>query len=139
MDRMVGKNAYKLKLPNAMSRIHPVFNVVKLKAVPKDPIVGCRRRSPPEPVIVDGEQEYEVDEILDSRLRNAKLQFLVSWKGYGREENSWVSERDLHAPELIDSFYQRNPDAPRYVRILQRNFTRSFSPRRGGDVRGRPL
>ena len=139
MERMVGKNAYKLKLPIAMSRIHPVFNVVKLKPAPEDPIVGRRRRSPPEPVIVDGEQEYEVDEILDSRLRNTKLQFLVSWKGYGREENSWVSEQDLHAPELVTAFFRRNPNAPRHIRILQRHFARTLTPKRGGDVRGRPF
>ena len=36
----VGTHTYQLKLPQLMSRIHPVFHVVKLMPVPPDPIVG---------------------------------------------------------------------------------------------------
>ena len=36
----VGRNAYRLKLPTSMTRIHPVLNVVKLLPVPDDPIPG---------------------------------------------------------------------------------------------------
>jgi len=48
--------------------------------------------------VIGGEQHYEVESILDSRLRAGKLEFLVNWKGYGYEENSWVSEHDINAP-----------------------------------------
>src|SRR3979490_3374397 len=44
----VGKHSYKLQLPLSMSRLHPVFNVVKLIPAPKDPIPG-RRAKPPHP------------------------------------------------------------------------------------------
>jgi len=47
--------------------------------------------------VIGGEQHYEVESILDSRLRARKLEFLVNWKGYGYEENSWVSECDINA------------------------------------------
>ena len=70
-----------------MSRIHPVFNVVKLKAASEDPI-GHHNAPPPEPMLVEGEMEYKVEEVLDSHFRYGWLEFLVSWKGYGREENS---------------------------------------------------
>jgi len=40
--------------------------------------------------VIGGEQHYEVESIPDSRLRAGKLEFLVNWKGYGYEENSWV-------------------------------------------------
>ena len=39
------------------------------------------------PVEVEGEEEYVVEEILDSRLRHNKLEFLVKWKGYTNENN----------------------------------------------------
>ena len=135
--KKVGTHAYKLKLPPSMSRLHPVFNVVKLKPAPQDPI-GRRTRPPPDPVLVDGEKEYEVEKILDSRFRYRRMEFLVAWKGYGIEERSWVAEKDLHAPELVAEFYKRNPGAPRRIGCLPRTLARSLVPRKGGDVRGRP-
>jgi hypothetical protein len=68
MIKAVGKNAYQLKLLNSMHRIHPVFHVVKLLPAPEDPILGQRALPPPEPEIVDGNLEYELEAILDSRI-----------------------------------------------------------------------
>jgi hypothetical protein len=95
-----------------MSHIHPVFHVVKLKPAPEDPIVGRHANPLPDPVLVDGEEEYEVEEIMNSWFFSHRLQFLVTWKGYQREEWSWVNKKDLHAPELVEAFYQKNPGAP---------------------------
>jgi hypothetical protein len=108
----VGTHAYELRLLPSMSRIHPVFHVIKLKPAPEDPIAGRCVNPPPDPVLVDGEEEYEVEEIMNSRFFSHKLQFLVAWKGYRQEEWSWVNEKDLHAPELIEAFYQKNPGVP---------------------------
>ena len=58
--------AYRLKLPPAMKKLHPVFNVVKLSAAPTNLIPGRRPEPPPPPIIVDREKEWEVEEILDS-------------------------------------------------------------------------
>ena len=41
-----------------------------------------------------------------------QLQFLVKWEGYGYEENSWVSESDIVAPDKIREFYNAHPGAP---------------------------
>jgi len=87
----VGSHTYHLQLPPSMSSIHPVFHVVKLMLVPEDPI-GQQVCSPPAPTVIGGKQYYEVESILNSRLRAGKLEFLVNWKGYGYKENSWVSE-----------------------------------------------
>jgi Chromo (CHRromatin Organisation MOdifier) domain len=48
--------------------------------------------------IIDGEPEYEVEAVLDSRLCQRKLQFLVSWKGYAYEEHSWVNDEKTSMP-----------------------------------------
>jgi hypothetical protein len=136
--RSVGNNAYRLKLPPSMKRLHPVFNVVKLKKAPEDPIPGRRAEPPPEPELIDGELEYELEAIMDSRFHYRKLQFLVSWKGYGREEWQWVDERNVTAPELIEEFYKNNPGAPRRILCTTQEFARTLRPRNGGDVRGRP-
>jgi hypothetical protein len=116
--RPVGSHAYRLKLPQSMSRLHPVFHVVKLMPAPPDPIEGRRTRPPPPPEIVGGEERYEVEEIIDSRMRGRRLQYLVRWKGYGREENSWISEGDLDAPDLIADFHGAHPTAPKHINAL---------------------
>jgi hypothetical protein len=59
----VGSHAYRLKLPQSMSRLHPVFHVVKLMPAPPDPIEGRRARPPPLPEIVGGEERYEGEEV----------------------------------------------------------------------------
>jgi hypothetical protein len=145
VERAVGKNAYRLKLPFSMRRLHPVFNVVKLLRAPVDPIPGRRSEPPPDPEIIDGEPEYEVADILDSRRFRGKLQFLVSWKGYGYEENTWSDEKDVHAPDLIREFYRKHPGAPRRIRAVHfgklpfKPARAVTSPRWGSDVRGTPV
>jgi hypothetical protein len=113
--------------------------VVKLKAAPEDPIVGRHAQPPPEPEMVDGEEEYEVEAVKDSRLWYGKLEFLITWKGYGREAWTWEREEDVHAPELVSAFYQANPDAPRRILSRPQEHTRTRAPRRGGNVRGGPV
>ena len=102
-----------------MRRLHPVFNVVKLSPAPDDRIVGRRRNPPPPLELVDGEEEYIVEEILNSRIFRRKLQYLVEWEGYGIEGNTWkYSENLAHAPEKVTEFHTRNLGAPRHIRAL---------------------
>jgi hypothetical protein len=68
VEHCVRPNAYRLQLPHSMSRLHLVFPVVKLMPAPADPIPGQRSYPPPNPVLVDGEEHYEVEAILDSRV-----------------------------------------------------------------------
>ena len=49
-----------------MSHLHPVFNVIKLLPTPSDPIPGQKANPSPLPEIVDGEEHYVVEQILDS-------------------------------------------------------------------------
>ena len=100
INSQVGNGAYRLRLPLLMSRLHPVFNVVKLSLAPPDPIPGRQTSPPPLPEIVDGEEEWMVEEILDSRMVNRKLCYLVKWEGFGVEHNSWEPWDNVHAPEL---------------------------------------
>ncbi|CAJ0966952.1 unnamed protein product [Ranitomeya imitator] len=67
---------------------------------------------PPAPVLVEGELEYEVEKILDSRFSRRRLQYLVKWKGYGQEDNSWVVASDVHATDLVRVFHLARPDRP---------------------------
>ena len=47
-----------------------------------------------------------------------QLQFLVKWEGYGYEENSWIPESAIAAPDKIQEFYNTHPGAPRRIRSV---------------------
>src|ERR1700761_3855867 len=113
--KKVGNGAYRLRLPPSMSRIHLVFNVIKLTLAPEDPIPGRRPHPPPLLEIIDGEEEFIVEEILDSKIVNQRLRYLIKWEGYGIEHNSWEPAGEVHAPERITEFYRRHPGAPRHI------------------------
>jgi len=93
-----------------------VFNVVKLSAAPDDPIPGREPRPPPPPIIVDGELEWKVEEVLDSRWHRRRFQFLIKWKGFSREHNFWEVASDVKAPDLVTEYYRRHLAAPRHIR-----------------------
>jgi hypothetical protein len=147
IERQVGNSAYRLRLPASMSRLHPVFNVVKLSLAVDDPIQGRRTTPPPAPDIVDGEEEWVVEEILDSKVINRKLRYLVKWKGFGIEHNSWEPWDYVHAPNLVAEFHRNHPGAARCIRSIEFQslpFQSISVPRRhflkgGVDVRGLPI
>jgi len=95
---------YKLELPTQWS-IHPVFHIDLLTPYRETPMHGENFRRPP-PDLVDGEEEYEVEKILDSRRfgRGRKLQYLVKWKGYPDSENQWVDKDDIFADQALAEF-----------------------------------
>ena len=102
--------AYELDLL-ATLKIHPVFHVDQLSRYQGNE-VNRQRPPPPEPVMVDGEEEYEVDRILDSRYFRQQLQYLVHWKGYREGEDSWEPAKNItNTQELIEEFYRKNPSA----------------------------
>jgi len=111
----VGPLAYRLKLPRGMRQLHPVFNVVKLSAAPEDLILERRPQTPLPPIVVDGEEEWEVEEILDSCWYRKRFQFLVKWKGFSKEHNSWEAASDVKAPDLVTEYYRKHLAAPRHI------------------------
>ena len=73
-----------------------------------------RRPPPPAPLVIDDEMEYEVEEIVDSRIYYNRLQYLVKWLGYDHYDNSWQSPEDVqHAKELVAEFHQKYPSKPK--------------------------
>jgi hypothetical protein len=108
----VGKNSYRLELPKTM-KVHLVFHASLLHKKPQDDFERDPKPLPPV-VTPEGEEEYEVEWILDSRKEGRQLWYYVKWKGYGPEENTWEPKKHLsNAPEKLAEFHHSHPDAPR--------------------------
>jgi hypothetical protein len=80
-----------------------------------DPIPGRRPAPPPPPTLVNGEDEYEVEAILDSQMRYNSLGYLVRWKGYDESHNQWEEHMQLHTKSKIAQFHRKNPGVARHI------------------------
>ncbi|GAA5971619.1 hypothetical protein JCM3765_001266 [Sporobolomyces pararoseus] len=107
----IGPLAYRLDLPTEI-KIHPVFHVSLLHRH-KPNTLPDRIPPPPPPVIVSGETQYEVEQILDSRRYRGQLQYKVRWKNYGVDADSWEPSRNVsNSMDLVLDFHRRNPSRP---------------------------
>jgi hypothetical protein len=114
IDKKIGRSAYKVTLPPLWRGIHPVFNESLLTPYKKPTYPSQRPPPPPPPIIVEGEQEYEVEFIRDSKYKRRKLHYLVHWKGYRREDDTWEPlENVKNVPLLIAQFHKDHPNRPK--------------------------
>ena len=96
---------YKLHLPKAW-RIHDVFHASLLTPQVITPEYGTPEE-PPLPELVDGEIEFEVENILQHKSvgRKKELRYLVQWRGYSRAESTWEPEENLrNASEVLEAY-----------------------------------
>ena len=67
--------AYRVDFP-ADIEVHPVRHISVLEPAANDLYPG-QVVQPPPPVEIDGEEEWEVEEVLDAKIRYRKLQYLI--------------------------------------------------------------
>ena len=63
---------------------------------------------PPLPIVVDGEEEFEVEAILMHKGMGAQRLYQVLWKGCPITEASWEPKSHLHnAPQILEDYLCR--------------------------------
>jgi hypothetical protein len=70
----------------AVSHTSPI--TYKLKSQTEEPIKGSYYKA--ELQKVQNKEFFEIDKILDKRIKNGKKEILVSWVGYPDTENMWI-------------------------------------------------
>ncbi len=111
-----GSHSFMLKLPSDLRTIHPVFHISQLEPVEENTIPN-RTQPPPPPVEVEGEEQYKIAHILDSKLDRwfwCPLLYRIQWLGYEGtdEEFAWLLATEFSADDFIEDFHRCYPDKP---------------------------
>ena len=107
--KLIGKSACELNIPEQWS-IHPVINVSCLKPFYVNETSFPNRTTEihyPPPEVRHGQDEYEVDRIVDTRVvgKKKRREYLVLWKGYPEWDRTWEPEENLaNSQEAIQDF-----------------------------------
>lgn len=107
------KGLCKLELPNNLSRLHPVFDVLQLEPY-VDNALASRQQPPLLPVEIEDKIEWEVKNVVDSRIQAGKFKYLIEWKGYnGDDKYLWGTKDNLdNAGNLVKAFHLHYPIKP---------------------------
>jgi hypothetical protein len=126
----VGPTSYRLKLDDSM-KIHPVFHSNLLRLDPENPLPG-QVHKPADPVEIEGQLEYEVDKILDSRIYYGRLQYRASWVGYPPDSMWYEAENFENSADAVREFHAAYPRKPG----RRSSFVRRFAGAQAGEGGG---
>ena len=102
IEEIVLSNTVKLRLLSPM-RIHPVVNVSRIVRY-KEQVKG-QKKEEGKPVEVEGIEEWEVEKILNKKKMRGVEKYLIQWKGFTVEGDTWERRENLkNAEELIEEF-----------------------------------
>ena len=102
---IVSSNAIELELPKSI-RIHPVVNVSRVWLYKSQ--VERQKKILPKLLIIKGQEEFKIEKILNKRTIRGKEKFLVRWKGYTAEEDTWENRENLeNTKELVEEFERK--------------------------------
>ena len=132
----IGTSAYKLAFPPSM-KIHNTIHISLLKPY-QDNRFLLQIQEPSSPIQIEGEDEHELDEIINSRLHYNKLQYRAKWKGYRPEEDKvwYPAENFNNAAGSVRSFRGRYPDKARLGESRETNLRPTPTTRRIGRNSG---
>ena len=130
IEEVVSSNAVKLWLPTLM-RIHLVVNISQIVQYKKQ--VKRQKKEEGKPVEVEGVKEWEVEKILNKKKIRGVEKYLVQWKGFMVEGDTWERKENLkNAEEAVEEFERRmSAEVRRQERIdmaEERDFRRGELP-----------
>ncbi|KAL0935757.1 reverse transcriptase domain protein [Colletotrichum truncatum] len=102
ITKKVSNVNFKLALPDSI-KCHPVFHISLLEPAPQ----GSRTSNVI--IVENNEPEYEVERIIDHLKEPEGYQYLVKWKGYGHEDNTWEPAKNLtNATDELSVYWQQH-------------------------------
>jgi hypothetical protein len=85
-----------------------LFHADRLRKFDNNPLPG-QACDNPGPEDVDGEPEWEVQEVLASKLSRGKLYYQVQWRGWNADETWYLAENFKNATAALQQYHDQNP------------------------------
>ncbi|MBW0517237.1 hypothetical protein O181_056952 [Austropuccinia psidii MF-1] len=98
----------------SFSNLEEIFHISLLEPV-KTSTIPKWHQEPPPPIIIEEEEEWEVCQILYSKIKRGNLCYLVEWKGFSHdpERSTWEPTKNLNNfPKRIQDFHSLYPENP---------------------------
>ena len=87
-------------------RVHPVVNVSQIVRY-KEQVKG-QKNEEEKPVEEEGVKEWEVEKILNKKKMRGVEKYLVRWKRFTVEHDTWERKEDLgNVKEVLEEFEKR--------------------------------
>ncbi len=98
-------SSYKLKLSESM-RVHYVFHSDLLCSAVDDFLPGQKNEFSGS-IVINDENEWKIDDILNSRRYRRRLQYRVKWNDYDNDLNWYNADDDefMNAQKIVDDFH----------------------------------
>ncbi len=107
VTKQVG-NSYEVKLPKTM-KIHNIFSPDRLYKAADDPLPGQVNKPPP-PIVISTEEEWEVQEVLASKLVGRQLYYRVNWLGHNKDLRWYPVSNFKYLSHKLREYYLYNQD-----------------------------
>ncbi len=98
-------SSYKLKLSEFM-HVHDVFHSDLLRSVVDD-LLHDQKNELSDSIVINDEDEWEIDDILNFRQYRRWLQYRVKWNDYDNDLNWYNADDDefMNAQKIVDNFH----------------------------------
>jgi len=98
--KKINMQAYKLELSEKYDVIHSIFHVSLLRFWH-----SRDENSKLQIILVEEEEEWKIEKILDQRIKKEKIEYLVQWADSSLYENFWKSMKNLsNAKKIIENY-----------------------------------
>jgi hypothetical protein len=104
-DAFPAQSQYCLQL-SPENKLHNMFHIKKLKLHhPNNPVDFPLREPPwPDPILVNGEEEYTVESIVDETGTGARRKYLMHWAGYPSSDDSWLPCSEVEDLKALETW-----------------------------------
>ncbi len=98
-------SSYKLKLSKSM-HVHDVFHSDLLRSAVDDFFPGQKNEFS-DSIVINDEDEWKIDDILNSRRYRRQLQYRIKWNNYDNDLNWYNADDDefMNAQKIVDDFH----------------------------------
>jgi hypothetical protein len=103
VNESINKISYKLNLSSIMKNIHDVFHVSLLT------FANDKNDETSSLIWVENEKQWEIEKIVDRRVKNSKTSYLIKWLEYSHSNNEWVKEEHMsNVKKIIEKFLNKS-------------------------------